>query len=220
MSSNRIRISEIDRESTLDALHWHLGQAYDLAQDIKNLRPTCSVAGAGILFYRAKHLTEEALGYVEQWVHSGPLDMQEDVRPSAEACRSAVRMVRFAEREDWSSLDRILARLEATSWLVHEAFSALAGTIDHWGDIDENDLRRRPVQRRPDPESVRREWQRMQRTVASLIFQRDDHTCVDCRTRVNLTVDHIKPIAKGGLNTLENLRTLCRSCNARKGDRE
>jgi 5-methylcytosine-specific restriction endonuclease McrA len=31
-------------------------------------------------------------------------------------------------------------------------------------------------------------------------------------------VDHVKPLARGGLHALCNLRPICRSCNARKGD--
>lgn len=37
--------------------------------------------------------------------------------------------------------------------------------------------------------------------------------------QVELEVDHIIPIARGGGNTLENLHTLCRSCNQGKKDR-
>lgn len=32
--------------------------------------------------------------------------------------------------------------------------------------------------------------------------------------------DHIKPISKGGETTLENIQLLCRSCNAKKHDKE
>lgn len=32
------------------------------------------------------------------------------------------------------------------------------------------------------------------------------------------TVDHVKPLAKGGLHVLANLRPACRSCNSRKRD--
>lgn len=46
--------------------------------------------------------------------------------------------------------------------------------------------------------------------------------CWLCRIELdetNLTFDHVKPISKGGLDVLSNLRPCCRSCNARKSNR-
>lgn len=51
------------------------------------------------------------------------------------------------------------------------------------------------------------------------IFKRDNYTCTYCGSHKNLTVDHILPKSKGGLNSWENLITSCFSCNSRKGDR-
>ena len=34
----------------------------------------------------------------------------------------------------------------------------------------------------------------------------------------NLTFDHVKPLSKGGLDILANIRPCCRSCNCRKGN--
>ncbi|MGW0690281.1 HNH endonuclease [Streptomyces sp. NPDC002738] len=34
-----------------------------------------------------------------------------------------------------------------------------------------------------------------------------------------LTADHIVPLSKGGTNDVANLRTYCRSCNSRRGNR-
>ncbi len=50
-------------------------------------------------------------------------------------------------------------------------------------------------------------------------FKRDGYRCVLCAKDTDLTVDHIYPQSKGGDNNPDNLRTLCRSCNSRKGDR-
>ena len=48
------------------------------------------------------------------------------------------------------------------------------------------------------------------------VWQRDNFTCQYCGKRELLTVDHIIPESKGGKTELNNLQTLCKSCNARK----
>ena len=49
------------------------------------------------------------------------------------------------------------------------------------------------------------------------VFERDKYRCIQCKTHLDLTVDHIYPERKGGTLDMENLQTLCRSCNSRKG---
>ncbi|MGR2681567.1 HNH endonuclease [Chromobacterium haemolyticum] len=41
----------------------------------------------------------------------------------------------------------------------------------------------------------------------------------DCRSTQDLTIDHIKPLSKGGSDDLANLQFLCRPCNSAKGAR-
>ena len=43
--------------------------------------------------------------------------------------------------------------------------------------------------------------------------------CVECKTSKNLTIDHIQPFSKGGLDEISNLQILCKSCNSKKGNR-
>lgn len=52
------------------------------------------------------------------------------------------------------------------------------------------------------------------------IFERDGYTCVNCGSteKESLEIDHIMPISKGGKTEPSNLQTLCRNCNARKGN--
>ncbi len=50
------------------------------------------------------------------------------------------------------------------------------------------------------------------------IYARDGHRCRKCgRKTDDLEIDHIIPIAKGGKTTYNNLQTLCRYCNKKKG---
>lgn len=55
--------------------------------------------------------------------------------------------------------------------------------------------------------------------VRQKIYLRDGNKCVQCGSKENLTIDHILPLMYGGTNVQENLRTMCRVCNMRKGSR-
>ena len=48
------------------------------------------------------------------------------------------------------------------------------------------------------------------------VLLRDGARCRRCQTAVNLEVDHIIPVSKGGKTEESNLQTLCRRCNRRK----
>lgn len=51
------------------------------------------------------------------------------------------------------------------------------------------------------------------------VYARDGYQCLHCGSTEQLSLDHIYPYSMGGADTLENLQTLCRSCNSRKGAR-
>jgi hypothetical protein len=54
------------------------------------------------------------------------------------------------------------------------------------------------------------------------VLKRDYYICQYCGyagTPKQLTVDHIIPSSKGGLNTFSNCVTSCRTCNEKKGDK-
>lgn len=51
------------------------------------------------------------------------------------------------------------------------------------------------------------------------VFKRDKYTCKHCGSQENLSIDHIKPVTKGGTDDIENLQTLCKRCNSKKGNK-
>ena len=51
------------------------------------------------------------------------------------------------------------------------------------------------------------------------VYERDGFRCVYCGSEANLTIDHVKPLAEGGLNREKNMVTACKPCNRDKGAR-
>jgi hypothetical protein len=64
------------------------------------------------------------------------------------------------------------------------------------------------AKRRPVPPNLRAQ-----------VYARDGLRCVTCGTDERLTIDHIVAVVNGGTNDPENLQTMCKPCNSRKGDR-
>ena len=70
-----------------------------------------------------------------------------------------------------------------------------------------------------EPLAAPKRQQRKQRSVDErlAILERDGYRCVYCGARTQLCVDHIVAVAAGGTDDDENLQTLCRPCNTKKG---
>lgn len=81
----------------------------------------------------------------------------------------------------------------------------------------------RPVPGAPPSSTTRTIHKRkgISKRLRYLILERDHFQCKSCgRTarETKLEVDHIISIAKGGMDSINNLRTLCRDCNRGKSD--
>lgn len=72
--------------------------------------------------------------------------------------------------------------------------------------LNDDDRPEPPYSKTPIPEELR--WR---------VFERDAFKCKHCGSQRFLRADHIAAESKGGPTTLENLQTLCRSCNSKKG---
>jgi HNH endonuclease len=58
----------------------------------------------------------------------------------------------------------------------------------------------------------REEWERVK-----AIFNRTCPSCEVKEPQIDLSADHIVPVALGGTNNIDNIQPLCRRCNSRKG---
>lgn len=104
-----------------------------------------------------------------------------------------------------------------------------AGWIWHWGDGEgghvlqllRDEIVRRGFRWPYDPRAAYRKAKaKISRSLSREVMERDAYRCVKCGTHINLSCDHIIPESKGGPTTLENLQTMCKPCNSRKGARE
>ena len=65
----------------------------------------------------------------------------------------------------------------------------------------------------------------MTKKLREFIKERDNYTCCTCGNSTHvepnllLEIDHIIPVAKGGITSEENLQTLCWKCNRAKSDK-
>ena len=92
-------------------------------------------------------------------------------------------------------------------------------------DGDRSDEWYRARGRLPRDEQLAKEWEAARRRVAQkldrlAILERDRLRCRYCgRVGVNLAIDHVLPISRGGGAEASNLVAACKSCNSRKKDR-
>ncbi len=81
--------------------------------------------------------------------------------------------------------------------------SAFADFVDF--DVMEKPTRQDRFANRRVPDGMR-----------AAVLVRDGGRCRKCRRAINLEMDHIIPVSKGGRTEESNLQTLCRRCNRTK----
>lgn len=93
---------------------------------------------------------------------------------------------------------------------VGDVMAAVVGTLaPTWAGVAIG--QRWPVLRTGEREPINRLTRR-------LIYQRDGHHCCLCGRRGLLELDHIVPWSAGGLDTSDNLRSLCGNCNSERSN--
>lgn len=105
----------------------------------------------------------------------------------------------FARHSTKRHVDQLVER-HLAEWVDEPTQFRLTGEGVIWrGDTTSNP-------RKAIPERVR-----------TAIYERDEYSCIACGATENLSLDHIYPHSRGGSDEPENLQTMCRKCNSRKG---
>lgn len=60
---------------------------------------------------------------------------------------------------------------------------------------------------------------KISRSLAKRVHEKHAYRCVTCGGHEDLCCDHIIPESKGGPTAFENLQSMCRPCNSKKGAR-
>ena len=123
----------------------------------------------------------------------------DEIKAAAQAERDAEALFRQFVRENAESL----------RWIAHWG-DGKAGHLA-WIVCEELGIRYFA----PEPAGYRKA--KIPRALAKRVFERDAYRCVECGDHHDLTCDHVVPESKGGETTFENLQTMCRPCNSRKG---
>jgi predicted restriction endonuclease len=94
--------------------------------------------------------------------------------------------------------------------------------LDQDGEIDTP----QPLAETSSPTNQRRTKREPNWRLRFKVLQRDNFRCVGCgrspakEAGVELHIDHVKAWSRGGETTIENLQTLCKTCNIGKGNLE
>ena len=73
-----------------------------------------------------------------------------------------------------------------------------------------------------EDKSTKKARRKISASLRKRVLERDKYRCVNpkCSSFKDLAIDHTKPIDKGGTDDIGNLRTLCKSCNSAKKNKD
>jgi hypothetical protein len=143
------------------------------------------------------HDNEQMIGLFRPFEVDGKSDLEETIY------QAFLELVPY-----WHS--RYAAAIDAYGHsLTQEDVSAIIAGRKKFQPSSPRSLAARPEYSRHIPSRLRRE-----------VLHRDGSRCTKCGSVGDVHIDHIVPVAKGGLTTIENLQLLCELHNLSKGDRE
>ena len=102
----------------------------------------------------------------------------------------------------------------------HRPDSDVVVFLDRGGKRYVASWRQSPYKRGVPPQikqAERRQLQKHYKAWYAALAEANGECCVNCDETADLVLDHVIPIAKGGLSRLDNLQLLCSTCNRIKG---
>ena len=146
--------------------------------------------------------------------------------------RNIVNLRLFSRPIDTKELNGVIklnrfgsvTHLTDKQWLYLRDFinrSELESQVNYMNDLSQYDVWK-DNWKKPKSSKYQKERNKMSERLRYEVLKRDGFRCVLCGRMVadgiKLEVDHIKPVSKGGLTEIDNLRTLCDECNGGKSN--
>lgn len=120
--------------------------------------------------------------------------------------------IQYFEQSTFSKIENILSQMRRMMVISGDEYHILFSNYQH---LYKNFIKYKHLISK-EPRYIAQKFIR-RKDVRNFIFDRDK-ACLACGSFKHLTIDHVIPISKNGLNEIENLQTLCKSCNSRKRD--
>lgn len=95
---------------------------------------------------------------------------------------------------------------------VWHDYAMSGGMLSNWASPEEVDW-----SLSEQPPAREKKKKKISCSLRKRVFERDAYRCQECNDHKDLCADHIFPESLGGVTTFENLQTLCRKCNSKKG---